>query len=71
VNYASHLGRNSRLARKDRFKLSRQSRDWSKTAQIDFLAEAYNGVLDLFALPKAGDEEIKNFLPLKLRNTIR
>ena len=39
--------------------MPRQSRDWNENAQLGFLTDAYNGVRDLFALPKTGEAELR------------
>jgi hypothetical protein len=46
-------------SRRDRFVMPRQSRDWNENAQLGFLTDAYNGVRDLFALPKTGEGELR------------
>ena len=40
----------------------RQSRDWSPSAQLTFLTDAYNRVRALFALGRCTEAEITNIL---------
>lgn len=38
-------------ARRNAYALRRQNRKWTEDAQLDFLADAYNGILNLFGKP--------------------
>jgi hypothetical protein len=62
VRWAGGWERDSPPARKDRFILDRQSRDWSEAAEIAFLTEAYSGVKDLFGAPRAQEAEVQKIL---------
>lgn len=47
----AHFTADSAMARKNDLLYNRQSHDWSEQAQLNFLIEAYNKMLDVFGLP--------------------
>jgi hypothetical protein len=53
---------NRRTARKNDFVLERADVGWSEEAQLSFLTQAYNRALDLFALGRVDENEIKKLL---------
>lgn len=49
-------------ARKNSCVVQRQQRNWDDQAQLDFLTDAYNKVLDLFGLPHRDQNDARQFL---------
>lgn len=49
-------------ARKNSCTVKQQQRNWDAQAQLDFLTDTYNIVLDLFGLPHRDQDDVKTFL---------
>ena len=49
-------------ARKNSCVIQQQQRNWDEQAQLDFLTDAYNKVLNLFGLPHRDQNDVRKFL---------
>lgn len=65
VKWPMKLENQQTPSRKNDCRNERQSRDWNKKNQLDFLLEALNQIYDLYNFPEANIENIKSLLKRK------